>query len=297
MKTGFIGIGNIGKPCARHILEKGFELVIHDLDKEAAAPLLEQGGQWADDAQTLAAQCDVVILSLPGPAQVGVVVAGENGLLDGARPGTVIVDLSTVALTTTRDMHNLCDRKGVHYLDCPVSGGNIFAEMGELTLMPAGEQSAFEKAKPLLQAFGKEPEWLGESGTGTLVKLINNQVFLCSALLFQEGLALAAKAEMDLEQFYKVLKNSSAGFYMPLASMIMKHQWEESNYDLLLAEKDVGLALETARSLECSMPVTAASHQTYVRALADGLGKKFFLATMETVAKEAGIEIPPVEVE
>ncbi len=294
MNVGFIGLGNIGNPCARVLLENNFSVSLWDLNKQQAESLLEKGGQWVGSAGELAQVCDVILLSLPGPAEVETVV---QQLLPGACEGLVIVDLSTNALSTVQRLFKSCAEKNVDFMDCPVSGGSWLADSGELTLMPSGREAAFDKAQPVLDAIGKDVKFLGDNGTGTLVKLINNQVFICSGLIFQEGLLMAAKAGLDLKTFYKILKNSSGGFYMPLTDIVIQRLWEKENssYDLRLAEKDVGLALESARDLKIPAPVTAAAHQTLVSAVANDLGEKFFLATMEAMEKQANFSFESFE--
>jgi 3-hydroxyisobutyrate dehydrogenase-like beta-hydroxyacid dehydrogenase len=286
---GFIGLGNIGNPCARVLAENDFPLTLFDLNKNQASNVLEKGAQWADSLENLARHSDIILMSLPGPAEVESVV---NQLLEHIKQNAIIIDLSTNSLSTVRRLYSVCAKKNIAFIDSPVSGGAWAAETGDLTLMPSGNQAAFNRAKNVLDAIGKDVQFLGESGTGTLVKLINNQVFICSGMIFQEGLLMAAKAGLDLPSFYKVLKNSSGGFYMPLTDITVQRLWEKENssYALALAEKDVGLALESARDLKVPAPVTAAAHQILVSAVANGLGEKFYFASMEAMEQQANIQ-------
>jgi len=289
MNIGFIGLGNIGNPCARVLCEKKFSVTVFDLNKQQAQNLLEKGARWANSLTELAQQESIILMSLPGPAEVESVV---RDILAHCKPGTVLIDLSTNSISCVQRLHKACAAQQVNFIDSPVSGGAWAATSGELTLMPSGDQSAYDTVKPVLDAIGKNVEFLGKSGTGTLIKLINNQVFICSGLVFQEGLLMAAKAGLDLPTFYKILKKSSGGFYMPLTDITVQRLWEkeQSSYALALAEKDVGLALESARDLKVPTSVTAAAHQVLVSAVAQGLGEKFYFASMEAMEHNANVQ-------
>ena len=204
-----------------------------------------------------------------------------------------MVDLSTNSVGMARRLFEDCRRVDVHYLDCPVSGGAWAAARGDLALMPSGDESAFERVRNALVCFGKDDtRWLGPSGTGTLMKLINNQVFLVATQVFQEGYLLAAKAGLDVGAFLATLRAGSAGMYMPLADMIVKRQWESSSYDLALAEKDLRLAIESAGQIGTPLPLTEAAHGVLLRSVQSGLGTKFFIGAMETLEAEAGFTAP-----
>ena len=293
MDVGFIGLGNIGGPCAGHLVEAGHRVTVFDIDEAAAGRLAQAGARAAASAAEVAGATEAVLLSLPNPEASEAVVDGDGGVLATARPGLVVVDLSTNSVGTARRLNEECLQAGVHYLDCPVSGGAWAAERGDLALMPSGDESAFDSVREALVCFGKDDtKWLGPAGTGTLMKLINNQVFLVATQVFGEGYLLAAKAGLDIGDFLATLRASSAGMYMPLADMIVKRQWESSNYDLTLAEKDLRLALESAQEIGTPLPLTDAAHGVLVRAVQSGLGAKFFIGAMETLEAEAGFTAP-----
>ena len=296
MEVGFIGLGNIGGPCARHLLDAGHRVTVFDVDGDAVERIAQLGARAARSAAAVAevaAETGGVFLSLPTPEAASAVVAGEGGLLDSARPGLVVVDLSTNSVGTARTLYEQCRQAEVDYLDCPVSGGAWAAERGDLALMPSGEEAAFDRVRDALVCFGKDDTtWLGPSGTGTLIKLINNQVFLVATQVFGEGYLLAAKAGLDVPRFLAVLRGSSAGMYMPLADMIVKRRWESSSYDLSLAEKDLRLALESAAEIGAPLPLTEAAHDVLARSVEAGLGDKFFIGSMETLEADAGFTAP-----
>ena len=293
MRIGFIGLGNIGGPCARHILAGGHELIVADLDRATCQRLVDAGASEASDPASVAEACEAVLLSLPTPEASRAVVMGPNGILSTGSAGLVVVDLSTNSVGVTKELFDACAAVGVDFLDCPVSGGSMGAEAGSLTLMPSGNEAAFDRVKEVLVCFGKdETEWLGPSGTGTLVKLINNQIFLVGAQVFGEGYLMAAKAGLDLPKFLEVLRASSAGFYMALSELVVNRQWDDSTYDLALAEKDLRLAIESALEIDTPLPLTTAAHEVLARSVEMGLGNKFFIGALEALEHEAGFTAP-----
>ena len=290
MDVGFIGLGTIGGPCARHLVEAGHRVTVFDIDEAAVDRITAAGARSARSAAGVASASEAVLLSLPTPEASEAVVAG---VLAAGRPGLVVVDLSTNSVGMVRRLFELCRQEGVAFLDCPVSGGALAAERGDLALMPSGDEPAFERVREALVCFGKDDTaWLGPSATGTLMKLINNQVFLVATQVFAEGYLLAAKAGLDIPRFLEVLRGGSAGMYMPLADMIVKRQWESSNYDVSLAEKDLRLALESALEIGTRLPLTEAAHGVLDRAVESGLGAKFFIGALEALEAEAGFTAP-----
>ena len=291
-EIGFIGTGTIGGPMARRLLETGHSLVVHDLREEATLPLLRAGARAAASPREVAARCRLVLTSLPGPAEVEAVAVGEAGLLAGARAGDLHVDLSTSSWAMVRRLAALEAKAGVLLLDAPVSGGAAGAAQGALTVMASGPREAFERAEPVLRALGRHVFHLGDTGAGTLTKLANNAVFLCAGLVAQEVFVLAAKAGLAPARLLEVLRTGSAGMYLGLAELFLRRDFELPIFALSLAEKDVALALESARELAAPMPVVAAAHQTYVQAIAQGLGAKVFFATLRALEAAAGAEVP-----
>jgi 3-hydroxyisobutyrate dehydrogenase-like beta-hydroxyacid dehydrogenase len=291
---GFVGVGTIGNPMAERLLGAGHALVVHDVRREAAASLEARGARWSASAREVAAACRVVFTSLPGPREIEAVALGADGLLAGARPGDVHVDLSTSSLAAVRALAAAEARAGVALVDAPVSGGAHGARQGTLAVMASGERTAFERVQPLFDAFAKRVFFLGESGNGTLAKLVNNQIFLCAGLLLQEGFVLAAKAGLDAKTLLEVVRASSAASYAGLADLTFARSFDQAFFTLALAEKDVSLALASAQALGVPMPVTSAAHGTYARAASAGLGAKSFLATLLAIEEAAGTRVSPL---
>lgn len=291
--VGMVGVGAMGSAMAARMLLAGHRVVVHDARPTAAESVLAQGALWADSPARLAEQCRIVLSSLPGPAEAESV---HTELLSGARRGDTHVGLSTVSVECARRVFDLCRSRRVHYLDAPVSGGPMGVTEGSLSVLASGDPVALEKADPVLRSFSGRIFDLGpEPGTGTLAKLVNNAIFLCSGMVHQEAVVLAAKAGMDPATLDEVLAASSAALYLGLARPTLSRRWEGPGFSVALAEKDIALALDTARSLGVPMPVTDAAHRHYARAVEWGLGSRVFFAVLEAVEKAAGTETPARE--
>jgi 3-hydroxyisobutyrate dehydrogenase-like beta-hydroxyacid dehydrogenase len=287
--VGFIGTGTIGAPMAKRLLDAGHALVVCDRADAATAPLVAAGAQGAASPREVAAQCRIVFTSLPGPREVDEVAAG---ILAGARPGDVHVDLSTSSLDAVRALAAREATAGVQFVDAPVSGGAMGAAQGTLTVMASGERGAFERVEPLFGAFARNVFYLGAAGNGTLAKLVNNAIFLCGGLLVQETFVMAAKAGLEPGQLLEVVQKSSGAAYAGLAKLLLGPGFDNAFFQLALAEKDVGLALASAASVGAPMPVIEAAHGHYARALALGLGPKLFAATLRAVEHGAEAKLP-----
>lgn len=291
-EIGFIGTGTIGAPMARRLLGAGHAVLACDKSERALEGVLEAGATRAASPREVASRCSVVFSSLPGPPEISLVVEGEHGLLAGASRGCVHVDLSTSSFDAVRRLQEVEARAGVVLVDAPVSGGRAAAEQGTLTVMASGERAGFERAEPLFEAFARNVFYLGESGTGTLVKLVNNAIFLCAGLVAQEGFVLGAKAGLDPARLLEVLRASSGGMFAGLAELTLRRGFDDAFFSLALAEKDVSLALASARQLDVPTPVIEAAHGIYARAAARGLGDKVFFATLQELEEEAGTQVP-----
>ena len=294
---GFVGTGNIGNPMARQMIAAGHQLVVFDLRAEAAENLLELGADAAESPADVAAHCSVVFTSLPGPVEVDAVVNGGDGILAGAQAGDIHVDLSSNSITMVQRLAALEAERGVAYIDAPVTGGVPGAEAGALTVLGSGDAEAFDRVRPILDAIGANIFHLGEAGSGCLVKLINNMIVLCGSHIVQEAFVLSAKAGLEPGPLLEQLRLGTARPYLGLAPYLLGRRFDNPSFTLRLAEKDVSLALEAARSHQVSMPVTNAAHQTYLRALAADLGEQSFLATLQALEAAAGTEVTQLDLD
>jgi 3-hydroxyisobutyrate dehydrogenase-like beta-hydroxyacid dehydrogenase len=288
--VGVIGTGTMGSAMVRRLLQAGHGVVVHDAREESARPLVEAGAQWADSPAGVATRCRVVLTSVPGPVEAELVA---EEMTWGAQPGDVHLGHSTVSIESARRIAKVATAAGQFFVDAPVSGGAVCIERGTLSVLASGDPSAIAKAQPFMSAYAGRVLELGtEPGMGTLAKLVNNAIFLCSGLVHQEAVVLATKAGMDASILDEVLAASSASMYLGVAKPTLARAFDDAFFTVRLAEKDVALALETARSLAVPMPVTNAAHQHYLRAIASGLGGKAFFATLAAVEAGAGVEVP-----
>ena len=293
--TGFIGLGTIGGPMAARIAASNNKLEVYDLNAEAIAPLTALGASAVSSIAEMAQACATIFLSLPGPAQIEDVVLGADGLLAHAGSALkTIVDLSTNSVSLNRTIAERARSQGVAYLDAPVSGGKVAAEKGKLAVMVGGDEAAYETARPLIGCFGEHLFYMGESGSGTLTKLVNNQIFLCASVLIQEGFVMGAKAGMDPTDLLQVIKKSSAGTLMERAPLVLSRKFDMDLFSLAIAAKDVGVALKSADDVGASMPMTAAAHGVYEQALAQGLADEDFFATVKVLEGLADCELAPL---
>lgn len=285
----------MGRPMAGHLLAAGHRLRVFDRSLAATAPLVEAGAELASSPAAAADGADAVFCSLPGPAEVREVVTGADGVLTAGRPPAVLVDLSTNAVDVVRDLRERCAAAGVAFVDAPVSGGLPRAEAGTLSVLVGGDDEDLEKVRPLLECLGERVFHVGPSGSGTVAKLVNNQLFLGAAALVQEAYLLAAAAGLDPSDLHAVLKASSAGPYVALAPLLLGRAFDDVIFRLDIAAKDLDLAARTARDLGVDAPVTAAAARLYADAVAAGLGGQVFHATLRELERRAGVEVPPLE--
>lgn len=181
MKVGFIGLGTMGSSMALNTIKGGYDLVVHDINRDAAAPHLEAGATWADSPRQVMEASEVVLTSLPGPPEIESVALGPQGLLPAITPGKVYFDLSTNSPTLIRRIHAIFAERGAHVLDAPVSGGPRGARSGRLAIWVGGDKAIFERYKSVLDAIGDKAFYVGDIGTGAVAKLVHN----CSGYIIQ----------------------------------------------------------------------------------------------------------------
>ncbi|HEY94756.1 MAG TPA: NAD(P)-dependent oxidoreductase [Dehalococcoidia bacterium] len=292
MKVGFIGIGRMGSQMARHILEAGYNLTVHDLRKEAAVHLLEKGAKWVDTPRAVAETCDVVFSSLPGSEDVEKVVYGVDGLMGGWKVGDIYADMSTNSHDLVIRMAKDAAKKGVAVLDSPVTGGTKGAEEGNLVFIVGGEKTALEKIESILHTMGKKIYHVGDMGSGTVAKLVNNVISITSNAIMAEAFVLGVKAGVDPQMLYEVAFSGTARNWdlekYPDSVFVGDF---EPGFRLSLASKDVGLALQLGRKLGVPLPVAAAVDQSFLAARTAGFGDKQLYAIFEYLENLVGVQV------
>lgn len=248
-KIGFIGLGIMGKPMALNLLKAGYPVAV--LSRSGAAPaLVDAGATKVPTAQAMADQCDIMITMLPDSPEVDEVVTGPEGVLAGIRPGSLFVDMSTIAPATARTIHGLMQTKGVDALDAPVSGGQVGAEGATLSIMVGGSASAFARALPVFGAMGKNIVHIGEPGAGQTTKACNQMIVAQTIQAVAEAFALAKKAGVDLEKMREVLLGGFA--QSRILDLHGKRIIEENfrpGFKIKLHHKDLNIALKTGEEL------------------------------------------------
>jgi 3-hydroxyisobutyrate dehydrogenase-like beta-hydroxyacid dehydrogenase len=240
----------------------------------------------------VAGRSDVVFTSLPWPATVREVYLGAGGVVEGARPGAILVDMSTVDPETTRAVHAAAAARGVHHLDAPVSGGYREAESGTLVIIVGGERAAFDRAKPVLDVLGATVHHAGPSGAGNIVKLVNNVMSMGNMLVAAEAFVLGVKAGMDAGTLFEILRTSAGRSYhfeRRLPSILARNFAPGFTVDL--ARKDLGLAVDMARSHDVPVPATSLLHQLYSASSALGDGANDFAAIVKLFESWARTEV------
>ena len=293
MKVGFIGAGNMGNPMASNLIKAGHQLTVHDLRREATTNLLEMGAQWADTPKDAVPGNEVVFTSLPMPRDVEAVVLGENGVLEGAGPGSIYMDLSTNSPTTIRRIHDVCAERGVTVLDAPVSGGVYGAAAATLAVMVGGDQSIYDRMKPTLDAIGSHVVYCGPIGNGMVCKICNNLLSMGIGTLMAEALTLGVKAGVDLAVLADVIANSSGGnrrLTEKFPRFLFKGNFEPG-FATALAAKDVRLATDLGREYGIPMELSNLIDQRHVEAMHRGWGPEDSDAVARIQEEKAGVQL------
>ena len=263
-QIGFIGIGIMGRPMALNLLKAGYQVTVHNRDVSKAEQLLDRGAKVAGSPAEVARVSDIAITMLPDTPDVEKVMLGENGVIEGAHEGLIVIDMSTISPEATKNIASKLKEKGVEMLDAPVSGGEKGAIEGTLTIMVGGKAEVFEKCIPVFQAMGKKITLLGDTPAGQLTKLGNQVVCSLALLGICEGLLLASKAGLNLDTFIEALLGGSAQSWL-LANMgpkIAKRDFRPGFF-VSLEQKDLRLVLEAAKENALSLPGTALVQQLY----------------------------------
>ena len=271
-RVGFIGLGAMGEPMCRMLLRRGFALTITVHRNAAPAErLVAEGATVVATAAEVAARSEVVVVCVPDAPQVEAVILGPQGVLAGAAPGLIVVDMSTIAPAATRHIAATLAAHGISFLDAPVSGGPARAATGALTIMVGGAVEALERCRPVLAALGSKIVHVGDVGQGEVVKLVNNTISAVIMTVLGEALTLGVKGGVPVETLREVVLASAGANYLLetwIVPTVLADQYS-GGFALELMHKDLHAALQTARELGVPMPVTALAQQLYALQRAD----------------------------
>ncbi|MFN0090477.1 MAG: NAD(P)-dependent oxidoreductase [Acidimicrobiales bacterium] len=288
MRVGFIGVGNMGGPMCMNVVRAGHEVVVTDIRRDAAAPLLEAGAKWVDTAKEAAAGAEVVFMSLPMPADVESVMTKPDGVLAGVASGAAVVDLSTNSPAVVRRLAEVCKEKGVGFLDAPVSGGVVGARRGTLAVMVGGDAALFEHCKPLLDAIGENVFHAGDVGAGNVAKLVNNMLAFINMMGVCEGLVLGAKAGIDPMVLKDIVAAGSGNsmVWRGGSRAILRDRLAPS-FTMSLAAKDIGLAAAMAEEFGATIPMGLRAKELIERYRDNGYAGEDVLAAVKEYEKFA----------
>jgi 2-hydroxymethylglutarate dehydrogenase len=292
MKVGFIGIGQMGGPMSRHLLEAGYDLTVHDLRRDAVKHLLDKGAKWADAPKAIAETCDVVISCLPTPIQVQEVVYGARGLMAGWKTGDIYVDMSTNSPTVIRQVAIDAKPMSVAVLDAPVTGGTRGAQEGTLSIMVGGDKIFLEKIREILQAMGKKIFHVGDVGCGNVAKLVNNLISLTNNIINAQAFVLGVKAGIDPQILWEITTSGTANNWnlQQYPQTVFQGNFEPG-FRLSLGFKDIGLAIQLGREYGVPLSVGAATEQSLLEAKAAGFEDKSVDGFMLYLEKLVGVEV------
>ena len=268
-KLGFIGLGNMGNRIAKRLLDHGYRLTVYDLDAAKSQALAAQGGIVAKDITELVKNSDVVLTCLTNDEAVESVFSGAEGIFAGARPGTVVLEMSTISPQTSRELHTLGTKRSIEVMDVAISGSTPAAEQGTLTLLVGGNRELFRAAKPIFQAIAKQFHLLGESGAGTTMKLVVNTLLGVGMQAIAEAVVLGERAGLDRERLLEVLAKTAVVAPAHVGKLVRVATNDYSpQFPLRLMNKDFHLILDTAAQEHVSMPVTEAAYRVNSEELA-----------------------------
>lgn len=289
MRVGVVGLGIMGAPMARNLLRAGHSVTVHNRTPARMAPLVEAGATAASSPREVAARSEVVVTSVSDTPDVEAVLAGPNGLLEGAASGSLLIDTSTIAPAVARTLAERAAEKGVDLLDAPVSGGEQGAIAGTLSIMVGGRREAFDRAAPIFDAIGKTATWMGGAGQGQMTKLVNQVVGAATLAAVAEGVVLGARAGLDPAALVEAIAGGAASSWMwtNLGPRMQRRDFAPG-FMIRLQQKDLRLALTAAREVGATLPVTALVNQLLAAVEAhDGgaLGTQAIVTALEALAR------------
>lgn len=292
MKVGFIGLGIMGKPMSKNLVKAGYSLVVRDFNEQNEAELVELGAATAKTPKAVAEQCDVIITMLPNSPHVKEVALGENGIIEGAKPGTVLIDMSSIAPLASREIHEALAEKGIKMLDAPVSGGEPKAIDGTLSVMVGGDKAVFDRYYDLMKAMAGSVVHTGDIGAGNVTKLANQVIVALNIAAMSEALSLATKAGVNPDLVYQAIRGGLAGSTVldAKAPMVMDRNFKPG-FRIDLHIKDLSNALDTSHGVGAQLPLTAAVMEMMQALKADGMGTSDHSALACYYEKLAKVEI------
>lgn len=291
-KIGFIGLGIMGKPMSKNLLKAGHALVVYNRSQSAVAEVVAAGAESAESPREVAERCDVVFTMLPNSPDVKQVILGTNGVIEGARPGTVVVDMSSIDPMVAREVGAALAAKGIRFLDAPVSGGEPKAIEGTLSIMVGGGAEEFERVLPILKCMGTSIVRVGDVGAGNVTKLANQVIVALNIAAMSEALVLATKAGVDPELVYQAIRGGLAGSTVldAKAPLVLARKFNPG-FRIKLHIKDLANAISAGHEVGAPLPLTSAIMEIMQALKVDGLGESDHGAIIRFYEKLAKVEV------
>ena len=294
--VGFIGLGNMGGPVAGHIQRAGYPMVVCDVRDEATRSFRARGAAVSETAAELARRSDVIITALPLPEDVEKVACGPSGIVEGIKQGAIYVDISTSPPSLIRRFEPLFRAKGAFVLDAPVASGQPGAAPGIHEVMVGGEPKIFERAKPILAAFGDQVLYAGPLGSGSICKLVHQMIGSSVSQAIAEGLSLGVKAGVEPTALWECLRRGMVGrmhvLHYQVPRTVFRGEFETDTFPLKLLRKDVGLATELGRALDVPLPLANIVEPILIEGVKRGWGDKAaYTVTFQLQEEAAKVQI------
>jgi 2-hydroxy-3-oxopropionate reductase len=291
-KIGFIGLGIMGKPMSKNLLKAGHSLVVYDIVKEAVEEVRQAGAEVGSSPKDVASKAKIIITMLPNSPQVKAVVLGENGVVEGAQKGSLLVDMSSIAPLVSREVAAALAPKGIRMLDAPVSGGQPKAIDGTMSIMVGGAQADFDEMVPIFKVLGASYVLTGDIGAGNVTKLANQIIVAVNIAAVSEALVMATKAGVDPDLVYKAIRGGLAGStVLDAKAPLMMDRKFNPGFRINLHIKDLANVLETSHGIGVPLPMTAGVMEILQALKVDGLGECDHGAIVQFYEKLAKIEV------
>ncbi len=291
-KIGFIGLGIMGNPMAKNLLKAGYSLTVYDIVPGKIDDAVKAGAQAGSSNKDVAQKSDIVITMLPNSPEVKEAVLGADGVLDGAKPGTILVDMSSIAPLASKEVSESAEKRGVVVLDAPVSGGEPKAVEGTLAIMVGGPAETFEKVKDILAVMGASVTLVGEIGSGNMTKLANQIIVALNIAAMSEAMVLAAKAGVDPEKVFQAIRGGLAGSTVLDAKMPLVLEGNfKPGFRIELHIKDLANALDTAHEVGVPVPLSGAVMEVMQALKVDDKGAPDHGGIIQFYEKLATVEV------
>ncbi len=291
-KIGFIGLGIMGKPMAKNLVKSGYDLIVYDIRKDVVADLVVSGAEEGFSPCEIATKSNIIITMLPNSPEVREVILGKDGIIEGVKPGSVVIDMSSISPVATKEICAVLSTKGVTLLDAPVSGGEPKAVEGTLAIMVGGDESTFKKVREILLRMGSSAVYIGETGSGNVAKLANQIIVAMNIAAMSEAMVFAAKAGVNPEKVFNAISGGLAGSTVLNAKMpmVLKGNFKPG-FRIELHIKDLMNAAETGQVAGAPLIFTDQVLEIMKSLKVDGKGMDDHCSIIQYYEKMAGVTV------